>query len=70
MKALQNLLTIYLCFISIICIFINEYLIPEDQAELRKKVQKVKEVRKDGKWEIIRNQKVIVRDRGHKDNNK
>ena len=30
-------------------IFINEDLIPEDQAELRKEVQKVKEVRKEGK---------------------
>jgi hypothetical protein len=36
-------------------IFINEDFIPEDQAELRKKVQKVKEVRKEGKWTIIRN---------------
>jgi hypothetical protein len=32
-------------------IFINEDLIPEDQAELRKEVQKVKEARKEGKWE-------------------
>jgi hypothetical protein len=30
-------------------IFINENLIPEDQAELRKEVQKVKEARKEGK---------------------
>ena len=51
-------------------IFINEDLIPEDQSELRKEVQKVKEVRKEGKWEIIRNQKAIVRDRDQKDNNK
>ena len=36
-------------------IFINEDLIPEDQAELRKEVQKVKEARKEGKWAIIRN---------------
>jgi hypothetical protein len=36
-------------------IFINEYLIPEDQAELRNEVQKVKEARKEGKWAIIRN---------------
>jgi len=28
-------------------IFINEYLIPEDQDELRKEVQKVKEARKE-----------------------
>jgi hypothetical protein len=32
-------------------IFINEHLIPEDQVELRKEVQKVKEARKEGKWE-------------------
>jgi hypothetical protein len=36
-------------------IFINEDLIPEDQAELMKEVQKVKEARKEGKWAIIRN---------------
>jgi hypothetical protein len=30
-------------------IFMNEDLIPEDQAELRKKVQKVKETKKEGK---------------------
>jgi hypothetical protein len=36
-------------------IFINEDLIPEDQAKLRKEVQKVKEARKEGKWAIIRN---------------
>ena len=51
-------------------IFINEDLIPEDQAELRKEVQKVKEARKEGNWEIIRNQKYIVRDTDQKDNNK
>ena len=51
-------------------IFINEDLIPEDQAELRKEVQKVKEARKEGKWTIIRNKKYIVRDRDQKDNNK
>jgi hypothetical protein len=51
-------------------IFINEDLIPEDQAELRKEAQKVKETRKEGKWAIIRNQKSIVRDRDQKDNNK
>jgi hypothetical protein len=44
-------------------IFINEDLIPEDQFELRKEVQKVKESRKEGKWEIIQNGKVIMRDR-------
>jgi hypothetical protein len=44
-------------------IFINENLIPEDQAELRKEVQKVKEARKEGKWAIIRNRKAIVKDR-------
>jgi hypothetical protein len=36
-------------------IFINKDLIPEDQAALRKEVQRVKEVGKKGKWEIIRN---------------
>jgi hypothetical protein len=51
-------------------IFINEDLIPEDQAELRKEVQKVKEARKEGKRAIIRNRKAIVRDRDQKDNNK
>jgi hypothetical protein len=51
-------------------IFINEDLIPEDQAELRKEVQKVKEAKKEGKWAIIRNRKSIVRDRDHEDNNK
>ena len=44
-------------------IFINEYLIPEYQDELRKEFQKVKEARKEGKWDIIRNRKAIVRDR-------
>ena len=50
-------------------IFINEDLIPEDQVELRKEVQKVKEAKKEGKWTIIRNRKTIVRDRDQKDNN-
>jgi hypothetical protein len=44
-------------------IFINEDLIPEDQVELRKEVQKVKEAMKEGKWAIIRNRKASVRDR-------
>ena len=48
-------------------IFINEDLIPEDEAELRKEVQKVKEAKKEGKWEIIRNRKTIIRDRNQKD---
>ena len=51
-------------------IFINEDLILEDQAELRKEVQKVKEARKEEKWAIIRNRKVVIRDRNQKDNNK
>jgi hypothetical protein len=51
-------------------IFINEDIILEDQDELRKEVQKVKEARKEGKWAIIKNQKAIVRDRDQKDNNK
>ena len=50
--------------------FINEDLVPEDQAELRKEVQKVKKARKEGKWAIIRNRKAIVQDRDQKDNNK
>jgi hypothetical protein len=50
-------------------IFINEDLILEDQAELRKGVQKGKEIKKEGKWAIIRNRKAIVRDRDQKDNN-
>ena len=45
-------------------IFINEDLIPEDQ------VQKVKEARREGKWAIIRNRKVVIRDRNQKDSNK
>ena len=51
-------------------IFINEDLIPEDQVELRKEVQKVKETRKEGKWAIIRNIKAVIRDRNQKDSNK
>jgi len=51
-------------------IFINEDLVSEDQAELRKEVQKVKEARKEGKWEMIRNRKAIIRDRNQKDSNK
>jgi hypothetical protein len=44
-------------------IFINEDLILEDQAELRKEAQKVNEAKKEGKWAIMRNRKAIVRDR-------
>ena len=51
-------------------IFINENLIPEDQTELRKEVQKVKESRKEGKCAIIRNRKVVIQDRNQKDSNK
>ena len=51
-------------------IFINEDLILEDQVELRKEVQKVKEARKEGKWAIIRNRKVVIRDRNQKYTNK
>ena len=51
-------------------IFINEDLIPENEAELRKEVQKVKEARKEGKWAIIRNRKAIICDRNQKDSNK
>ena len=51
-------------------IFINEDLIPEYQAELRKEVQKLKEARKEGKWALIRNGKVVIRDRNQKDSNK
>jgi hypothetical protein len=49
-------------------IFINEDPILEDQDELRKGVQKVKEARKERKWTIIRNRKAIIRDRDRKDN--
>ena len=51
-------------------IFINEELIPEDQAELRKEVQKEKEASQEGKWAIIRNRKAIIRDNNQKDSNK
>lgn len=51
-------------------IFINEDLILEDQEELRKEIQKVKEATKEGKWAIIKNRKAIIRDRNQKDNNK
>ena len=51
-------------------IFINEDLIPEDQAELRKGVQKVREARKEGKWAIIINRKSVIRDRNKKYSNK
>ena len=51
-------------------IFINEDLIPEYQAELRKEVQKGKEVRTKGKWAIIRNRKAVIRHRNQKDRNK
>jgi hypothetical protein len=64
-----NILSKYLCLKGS-GIFINEDLIPKDQVELRKEVQKVKESRKEGKSERIRNQKAIGRDRDHKDNNK
>ena len=50
-------------------IFINEYLIPEDQAELRKEVQKVKEARKEGKRAIIKNRKADIRYRNQKYSN-
>jgi len=42
-------------------IFINGYIILEDQVELRKEVLKVKEARNEGKWAIIRNRKSIIR---------
>ena len=51
-------------------IFINEDLIPEDWIELRKEVQKVNEVRREGKWALIRNGKDVIRDRNQKDSNK
>jgi len=51
-------------------IFINEDLIPKDHVELRKEVQKVKEVRKEGKWAIIRNRKAFIRDSNQKYSNK
>ena len=51
-------------------IFIKENLILEDQVELRKEVEKVKEARGEGKWTIMSNRKVIITDRDKKDNNK
>lgn len=51
-------------------ILINEDLILEDQVELRNGVQRVKEVRKDGKWKILRNREAITWDRDLKNNNK
>ena len=51
-------------------ISINEDLIPEDQVELRKEVQKVKDARKEEKWAIIINRKVVIQDRNQKDSNK
>ena len=50
-------------------IFINEDLIREDEDELRKEVQKVKEARKEGKWALIK-KKVVIRDRNEKYCNK
>jgi len=49
---------------------INEDLIASYQAKLRKKVLKVNEGRKEGKWQIIRNRKVIVSDRNKNKSNK
>ena len=51
-------------------IFINEDLIPEYQAELKKEVQKVKEARKEGKWARIKNRKVVIRDKNQNYSNK
>jgi len=47
-------------------IFINEDL-NQDQAKLMKEVQKVNEVIKEGKWAIIRNPKVIIRNKDQKE---
>jgi len=47
-------------------IFINEDLIPKDQAGLRKEVQKKNEARKEGKRAILKNRKVVIRDRNQK----
>ena len=47
-------------------LIVKDDLIPEDQREQRKEVQKVKEARKEGKWEIIRIRKVFIRDRNQK----
>ena len=51
-------------------IFINEDLFLEDQAKLRKQIQKVNNARKEGNWEINRNRKAIIRDIDQNDNNK
>jgi phage terminase large subunit len=50
--------------------FINEDPISEDQVELRKEVQNVKEASKQGKWAIIRNRKASIRNSDQKYNNK
>ena len=47
-------------------IFIKEDPIPEDQAELRKVVQKAKEATKEGKWALIKNRKAVIRDKPQK----
>ena len=50
-------------------IFINEDIdIPEDQAKLWKEVQKVREVRNEGKWALIINRKDVIWDRNQKYN--
>jgi len=47
-----------------------ENFIQEDQYELMKEVQKVKEATNEGKWALIGSTKSIIRDRAQKDNNK
>ena len=42
----------------------------EDQAELRKEVEKVKEARNEGKWGIIGTRNGIIKDKDKKYNNK
>jgi hypothetical protein len=49
-------------------IFINEYLILKDKAENKTKVKKIKDVRNEGKWKIIRNKKGNIRDNDQKTN--
>jgi hypothetical protein len=51
-------------------IFINEDFVLEDQDKLRKEVQKVKGAKKEGKWVIIKNRKVVIWDRDQKHNDK
>ena len=43
-----------------IVILFQEDPTPKDQVELRKEVEKVREARKEGKWAIIRDIKILL----------